>query len=90
MKQAAYLILLILFIHKCFGQKGFPEQFQATLNISGLNSWQVSRQGVQQLLYDYKNSRIRFDVKGWRLKQNETYMVIYKPEDAEANSVRRK
>ncbi|CAF1417496.1 unnamed protein product [Rotaria sordida] len=66
--------------------RGFPTQFQATLNISILYSWQTSTQDLQQLLYDYENLRVRFDVQGWRLKQNETYMIEYKPDGAEADS----
>ncbi|CAF1383496.1 unnamed protein product [Rotaria sordida] len=66
--------------------RGFPTQFQATLNISILYSWQTSTQDLQQLLYDYENLRVRFDVQGWRLKQNETYMIKYKPDGAEADS----
>ncbi|CAF4300306.1 unnamed protein product, partial [Rotaria sordida] len=41
---------------------------------------------VQLFLYDSINSRARFDIQGWRAKQNETYMVKYKPEGAEADS----
>ena len=84
-KQAIYLVLLTLFINQCSSQTGFPKQFQATLNITGLQSY--STLGIQQLLYDYTNSRVRFDITGWLLKQNETYMVQYKPKGAEANTV---
>jgi len=84
MKQIMCLLLLILFINQCFSQIGFPKQFQATLNISGASSLEPA---FQQLLYDYENLRVRFDIQGWRLKQSETYMVKYKPEGAEADSV---
>ncbi|CAF1354996.1 unnamed protein product, partial [Rotaria sordida] len=67
-------------------QTGFPKQFQATLNITGLQSWPLPSFGFQYLLYDYTNSRARFDIKGWRLKQNETYMIQYKPKGAEADT----
>ncbi len=83
-------VLVILFINQCLGQTGFPKQFQATLNVSGLTSWRTPMAGVQKLLYDYEHLRVRFDIQGWRAKQNETYMVKYKPEGAEADSVRRK
>ncbi len=83
--QAITLVLLTLFINQCSSQTGFPKQFQATLNITGLQSY--TTRGIQQLLYDYTNSRVRFDIKGWRLKQNETYMVQYKPKGAEPNTV---
>jgi hypothetical protein len=80
-------MLLILFINQCVSQKGFPKQFQATLNISKI-IWHT--QDIQKLLYDYEHLRVRFDIQGWRAKQNETYMIKYKPEGAEADSVRRK
>jgi hypothetical protein len=51
-------------------QTGFPKQFQAILNISGIGSWDSSVPSVKHLLYDYENLRIRFDIKGWRAKQN--------------------
>ncbi|CAF4892598.1 unnamed protein product [Rotaria sp. Silwood1] len=86
MRQPISLVLWILFINQCSSQTGFPKQFQAILNISGLYSWQTSTHGVQQLLYDYTNARARFDIEGWQAKQNETYMVIYKPNGAEADS----
>jgi hypothetical protein len=89
MKQMILSVLLILFINQCLGQTGFPKQFQATLNISNL-VWPTSTQNVQKLLYDYEHLRVRFDIQGWRAKQNETYMIKYKPEGAEADSVRRK
>jgi hypothetical protein len=60
-----------------------------TINISNL-VWPTSTQNVQKLLYDYEHLRVRFDIQGWRAKQNETYMIKYKPEGAEADSVRRK
>ncbi len=84
-RQAIYFVLLTLFINQCSSQTGFPKQFQTTLNITGLQSYTTL--GIQQLLYDYTNSRVRFDIKGWRLKQNETYMVQYKPKGAEPNTV---
>lgn len=78
---------LILFINEYSCQTGFPKQFQATLNITGAPSWQSFY--AQQLLYDYTNLRARIDVKGWRSKQNETYMFQYKPKGAESGSVGR-
>ncbi len=87
MKEMILLMLLILCVNQCASQIGFPIQFQATLNVSGYTSWRTPSLGVQQLLYDYKNSRVRFDIEGYRAKQNETYMTIYKPKGAEANSV---
>ena len=82
-----FVVLLLLTIHQCLGQNGFPKQFQATLNITGVNSGQIYGNGIRQLLYDYENLRARFDVQGWRAKQKETYLLKYKPEGAEANSV---
>ncbi|CAF3541086.1 unnamed protein product [Rotaria socialis] len=70
----------------CCSQRGFPEQFQATLNITSLQQYPLPTLGLQQLLYDYTNSRVRFDIKGWFMKQNETYMVQYKPKGAEADT----
>ena len=87
MKQTTVLIALILLINECFSQTGFPKQFQTTLNISSINSWSIYGDGLQKLLYDYENLRVRMDVQGWREKQNETYMIKYKPEGAEADSV---
>jgi hypothetical protein len=84
------VILLILFIEQCLSQRGFPKQFQAILNISGLDSWDAPTPGVKQLLYDYENLRVRYDIQGWRWKQNETYMIQNKPKGAEADSVIRK
>jgi hypothetical protein len=84
MKQ---IILVILFLQQCLGQKGFSKQFQATLNISGIAAWDSPALGVKQLLYDYENLRIRFDIHGWRAQQNETFMLKYKSEGAEAGSV---
>ena len=81
------LMLLSLLAHPCLGQRGFPSQFQAVMNISGLQSWQTSTQGVQQLLYDSINSKVRFDIQGWRSEQNETYMLQNQPKGAEADSV---
>ncbi len=80
-------MLLILCINQCLSQTGFPKQFQATLNVTGLQSWEV---GFQQLLYDYENLRVRVDIQGWRLKQNKTYLLKYKPEGAEPDSVSKK
>ncbi|CAF3927195.1 unnamed protein product [Rotaria sordida] len=85
MKQIIFLTLLVLLTNQCSCQKGFPKQFQAKLNISD-QSKSILYAGVQLLLYDSINSRARFDVRGWRTKQNETYMVKYKPEGAEAGS----
>ncbi len=81
---------MLLFLHECLSQRGFPKQFQATLNISGMASAQILTLGVQKLLYDYEHLRVRFDVQGWRAQQNETYMLKYKPEGAEADSVSQK
>ncbi|CAM4773131.1 unnamed protein product [Rotaria magnacalcarata] len=86
MRQTIYLLLLTLFLNQCSSQKGFPEQFQATLNITSLQQYPLPTLGLQQLLYDYTNSRVRFDIKGWLMKQNETYMVQYKPKGAEADT----
>lgn len=83
-------ILLMLFANVCLGQKGFPTQFQATINISGSGSWDSPFPGVKQLLYDYDNLRIRFDIQGHRDQQKETWILKYKPSDAEPDSVRRK
>ena len=87
MKQIIFLILLVLLTNKCSCQTGFPRQFQATLNISGLYTWPTTTFGVQQLLHDYINSRVRFDITGRRANQSETYMVQYQPKGAEAGSV---
>ncbi len=89
MKQTMLFVLLILFINQCLCQRGFPKQFQATLNVTGSAPWQQPGEGLQQLLYDYENLRVRIDIEGWRAKQNETYMVKYHPEGAEADSVRK-
>ncbi|CAF1448399.1 unnamed protein product [Rotaria magnacalcarata] len=86
MKQIIFLTFLALLTNKCSCQPGFPKQFQATLNITGLESWQTSTSAVQQLLYDYINSRARFDITGWRKNQSKTYMMQYKPKGAEADS----
>ena len=80
----------ILFINQCLSQTGFPKQFQTTLNITNHNSWPMYANGVQKLLYDGVNLRVRIDVQGWRAQQNETYMIKYKPKDAEADSVSQK
>ncbi|CAF3807080.1 unnamed protein product [Rotaria socialis] len=80
------LILLILFVSQCLSQNGFPKQFQAILNISGIGSWDSPFPGVKQLLYDQKCLRVRFDIQGSRAKQNETWMLQYKPKGAEADS----
>ena len=87
MKRMILLMLLTLFVNQCHGQSGFPKQFQATLNISGIGSWDSPFPGVKQLLYDYQNLRVRFDIQGSRAKQNETWMLQYKPKGAEADSV---
>jgi hypothetical protein len=89
MQCFTYLTALILFVSQCLGQKGFPEQFQTKLNISGLSPSQPLSQGIQHLLYDHVKLRARFDIQGWRSQQNETYMIQYKPEGAEADSVSR-
>ncbi len=60
------------------------------MNISGLASWQTLTQGVQKLLYDYEPLRVRFDIQGWRAQQNETFMITFKPEGAEADSISKK
>lgn len=89
MKQSKIVFLaLVLFINQCVCQNGFPKQFQATINITTLNSWPVSS-GLQNLLFDYTNLRARFDIEGWRLKQKETYLLIYEPPGAESGSVRK-
>ncbi|CAF1433488.1 unnamed protein product [Rotaria sordida] len=79
-------MLLILFVNQCLSQNGFPKQFQAILNISGIGSWDSPFPGVKQLLYDYENLRVRFDIQGSRAKQNETWMLQFKPKGAEADS----
>ncbi|UJR06900.1 hypothetical protein I4U23_011190 [Adineta vaga] len=86
MKQRILSMLLILCVNQCISQKGFPTQFQTILNITGLQSWQTPTTGIQRLLYDYDNLRVRFDIRGWRLNQSEAYMLKYKPEGAEADS----
>ncbi|CAF1112052.1 unnamed protein product [Rotaria sordida] len=79
-------ILLFILINQCLSQTGFPKQFQAILNISGSRSWDSPFPGVKQLLYDYKNLRVRFDIQGSQAQQNETWMLQYKPKGAEADS----
>ncbi|CAF1189531.1 unnamed protein product [Adineta steineri] len=86
MKQTIISILLILFVNQCVSQNGFPKQFQAILNISGLGSWDSPFPGVKQLLYDFDNLRVRFDIQGSRANQSETWMLQYKPKGAEADS----
>ncbi|CAF1285377.1 unnamed protein product [Adineta steineri] len=86
MKQTIISILLILFINQCVSQNGFPKQFQAILNISGLGSWDSLFPGVKQLLYDYDNLRVRFYIQRSRANQSETWMLQYKPKGAEADS----
>jgi hypothetical protein len=71
-------------------QTGFPKQFQAILNISGIGSWDSPIPGVKQLLYDYENLRILFDIKGWQAKQNGIWILEYKPADVEPDSLSRK
>ncbi|CAF4520780.1 unnamed protein product [Rotaria sp. Silwood2] len=85
MKRTILLILLTLCINQCLSQKGFSKQFQATINITGLQSWDTSL-GVQKLLYDYENLRAHIDIEGWRAQQKEVYMIKYKPEGAEPDS----
>ena len=90
MGQIMLLMLIMLSVNACLSQKGFPTQFQATINISGSGSWDSPIPGVKQLLYDYENLRIRFDVQGHRDQQKETWILKYKPPGAEPDSVRRK
>lgn len=80
-------VLWIILIKQCLCQIGFPKQFQTILNVTGDTTSLTL--GVRQLLYDYENLRVRFDIKGWRSGQNETYMIKYKPEGAESDSVSR-
>ena len=77
----------MLFVNQCLSQTGFPKQFQATLNISGLRSWDSPFLGVKQFLYDYENLRARFDIQGSQVQQNETWILKYKPEGAEVDTV---
>ncbi|UJR12029.1 hypothetical protein I4U23_016207 [Adineta vaga] len=89
MQQVLFLTLFVFFlllIDKYLCQKGFPQQFQATIFVKGVSPVQPQLQGVQYLLYDSVKLRVRVDVQGLRLKQNETYMIKYKPEGAEADS----
>lgn len=85
------IILNIFLIQNCQSlpdpkPKGFPKQFVAILNQTSYLQWKDS--GVpQQLVYDLVNQRARFDVRGWRAKQNETYIIQYKPKGAERGSV---
>lgn len=79
--------MLILLVNQCLCQTGFPKQFQTTLNITGQSASPPLSQGAQKLLYDYENLRVRFDIQGWRSEQKEAYMIKYKPEGAEADSV---
>ncbi|CAF1364083.1 unnamed protein product [Rotaria sp. Silwood1] len=80
----------ILLIQHCQSQsekkpKGFPKQFVAILNQTSYLQWQDSG-APEQLVYDLVNQRARFDIKGWRAKQNETYIIQYKPNGAEHGS----
>ncbi|CAF1238262.1 unnamed protein product [Didymodactylos carnosus] len=86
MKQNFVLTFLsfVLLLEASLSQTGFPKQFVAILNQTSLQAWQNS--GVQQFVYDSILQRIRFDLKGWREKQNETYMIQYKPSGAEHGS----
>lgn len=68
MKEMIALILSYIFVTRCSSQKGFPKQFQAILNISGIGSWDSPFPGVKQLLNDYENLRIRSDIQGSRAK----------------------
>ncbi|CAF2106046.1 unnamed protein product [Rotaria magnacalcarata] len=86
MRQIIFLTLVAFLTNKCSCQRGFPEQFQAKLNITELQSVQTSTSRIQPLLYDYTNSRARFDITGGRKNQSETYMVQYQPKGAEAGS----
>lgn len=90
MCQTILFVVLILFFNECLCQRGFPTQFQATINISGSGSWDSPFPGVKQLLYDYENLRIRFDIQGHRDQQKETWILKYKPPGAEPDSVRQK
>ncbi|CAF5077956.1 unnamed protein product, partial [Rotaria magnacalcarata] len=64
MRQIIFLTLVAFLTNKCSCQRGFPEQFQAKLNITELQSVQTSTSRIQPLLYDYTNSRARFDITG--------------------------
>ncbi|CAF2842800.1 unnamed protein product, partial [Rotaria sp. Silwood2] len=86
MRQTIFLTLLVLLTNKCSCQRGFPKEFQAKLNISGLYTWPTTTFGVQELLYDHIHSRVRFDTTGRLANQTETYMVQYQPKGAEAGS----
>ena len=87
MRQITWILLLVLSLNQCLGQKGFPKQFQAVFNVTVVQSSDLVTQGVQSLLYDYVNLRVRYDYQGWLSKQNETNMIIYKPQGAEPDSV---
>ncbi|CAF3982177.1 unnamed protein product [Adineta steineri] len=86
MQRIVFLASLVFFINNCLCQQGFPKQFQTILNITTLSPSVPATEGVQYLLYDYTNLRARIDAKGWRSKHNETYVIQYKPEGAEADS----
>lgn len=89
MRQITCVLLLAFSLNQCLGQKGFPKQFQAVFNVTVVQSGDLVTQGVQSLLYDYVNLRARYDYKGWRSNQNETNIIIYKPQGAEPDSVSR-
>ncbi|CAF0842638.1 unnamed protein product [Didymodactylos carnosus] len=80
-----FLTILFCVFGKYFCQNGFPQQFFAVINYTSPLPYEF-KTGVQQLLYDYKNLRTRFDIEGWRAKQNETYLLEYKPKGAEQGS----
>ncbi|CAF1198321.1 unnamed protein product [Rotaria sp. Silwood1] len=93
MQQHLFLVVITLTIlliqhsqsHSEQKPKGFPKQFVAILNQTSYLHWKDSS-APEQLVYDFINQRARFDIKGWRAKQNETYMIQYKPNGAEQGS----
>ncbi|CAF5095090.1 unnamed protein product [Rotaria sp. Silwood1] len=93
MQQQAFLVVITITIlliqhsqsHSEQQPKGFPKQFVAILNQTSYLHWKDSG-APEQLVYDFINQRARFDIKGWRAKQNETYMIQYKPNGAEHGS----
>ncbi|CAF0821499.1 unnamed protein product [Rotaria sordida] len=87
----AVITLIILLIQHCHSHseqqpKGFPKQFVAILNQTSYLH-QKDSGAPEQLVYDFINQRARFDIKGWRAKQNETYMIQFKPNGAEHESI---
>ncbi|CAF2633930.1 unnamed protein product [Rotaria sp. Silwood2] len=93
MQQHVFLVVITLTIlliqhsqsHSEQKPKGFPKQFVAILNQTSYLHWKDSG-APEQLVYDFINQRARFDIKGWRAKQNETYMIQYEPNGAEQGS----